>query len=111
MSFETFIKSRSNTSAEKLVETNVYDPTTGQTEKTQTWVTIGKCVFWHGVSSKLAITDSLRERVDATAGFIPSVDVNFERLRIDGKYEYSIEGVDNIANKNKIKIVYLSKIT
>lgn len=98
------------TSAECVEITSTYDATTGRTTETESYVSVGKCIFWESGQVKLFQSDAMRENVRATAAFKPSVSITGRRMRIDGKKEYSIISVEDIAMQGKVKLVYLGEI-
>jgi hypothetical protein len=98
------------TTAECVEITSTYDATTGRSTETEKYVSVGKCIFFESGKSKGLFSDSMRENVQATAAFKPSVSITGRRMRIDGKKEYGIIGVEDVAMQGRVKLVYLGEI-
>ena len=101
---------RATTTAEIITNTSVFDDNTGRQVDTETYTSVGKCIFFEGASAKGLSNSKMRESVSATACFKPNVVILGDRMRINLKKEYSIIGQEDVANQGQVLKVYLGEI-
>ena len=99
------------TQAECVEVVSVYSSVTGRNTDTETYKSVGKCIFWESGQNKIFQSDSMRESVRAVAAFKPNVNIYGRRMRIDGVKEYGIISIEDVAMQGKAKLVYLGEIT
>ena len=111
MSIMDILMRRATTKATLISITSVYSETTGSNTDTEVITELGKCIFYEGSIAKSYVSDSMREQVSGVALFRPQTVINGTRMRIDDSKVYAIIGQENIANQNKVRIVYLGEIS
>ena len=104
------LERRATSNAEVRVFISSFDPATGKQTNTNTWQSVGKCIFSESGAGKGLSADSMRESVQAVAFFKPNVVISGDRMRINGVQEYGIISVEDVTVQGQVIKVSLGKM-
>lgn len=107
MSFWSVMSKNADTTVTLYDVANVINSTTGKQTKSRTLSGTVDAIEWETTWSNFQIAEKLRDRTDKVLAVSPSTTISStQEAEIDG-LKYSIINVDNVASKDKVKIIYL----
>ena len=114
---DSFKEEMSRISADEFIVTaGTYNPSTGKNDPdTETWQSVGNCLFWEGSHAEGVVASKIRDKVDAVAVFYPTQNVTGKNLRITSgssikEYEI-IAKPDNVAFDGEVLVCALKELT
>jgi hypothetical protein len=89
--------------------TNTFNSADGSTSKSRTLSGTIEGIIWDATASNLQLAEKLRDVVDKTVAVSPTASVTQDQEIDFNDISYSIVQVDNVANKGKVKILFLQE--